>query len=80
MGHVMWRELDNNFCNHDPKIKVKSEKNGCLRWCTIDCILFKICFVYFSATVLQWFYTGFTVKLNWLYNNLLISDVNKTAT
>ena len=28
MGHMMWRVLGNILCNHDPKVKVKSEKAG----------------------------------------------------
>ena len=28
MGHMMWRVLGNIMCNHDPKVKVKSEKAG----------------------------------------------------
>ena len=41
MGHMMWRVLNNILCNHDPNVKVKSEKSGYFRWCTIDCILVK---------------------------------------
>ena len=28
MGHTMGRVLGNILCNHDPKVKVKSEKVG----------------------------------------------------
>ena len=41
MGHMMRRVLGNVLCNHDPKVKVTSEKNRYFRWCTIDCILVK---------------------------------------
>ena len=28
VGHMMWRVLSNILCNHDPKVRVKSEKAG----------------------------------------------------
>ena len=42
MGHMMWKELGNILCNHDPKVKVKVNKRY-VRCCIIDCILIVFC-------------------------------------
>ena len=41
--------LGNILCNHDPRVKIKSEKVGILRWCTIDCSLVIIYFCSFMS-------------------------------
>ena len=39
----------NILCNHNPRVKIKSEKVGILQWCTIDCSLVIIYFCSFKS-------------------------------